>query len=109
MPLRSTLSIAALIALAPQLAGAQAAIPQSPAPVAAHPGADAPTAADLALRALYEREWAWRQQEFAQEKIDGRWQASSRLPSVAAEDWERRVAYWTQVLAELDAIDVAQL
>lgn len=109
MPLRSTLSIAALIALAPQLAGAQAAIPQSPAPVAAHAGADAPTAADLALRALYEREWAWRQQEFAQEKIDGRWQASSRLPSVAAEDWERRVAYWTQVLAELDAIDVAQL
>lgn len=109
MPLRSTLSIAALIALAPQLAGAQAGIPQSPAPVAAHAGAEAPTAADRALRALYEREWAWRQQEFAQEKIDGRWQASSRLPSVAAEDWERRVAYWTQVLAELDAIDVAQL
>ena len=70
----------------------------------------APTsAADAKLRALYEEEWAWRQREFAREKIDGRWQASSRLPSVAAADWERRAAYWKQVLATLDAIPPAEL
>ncbi|MBP6798450.1 MAG: DUF885 domain-containing protein, partial [Luteimonas sp.] len=67
------------------------------------------SAADAKLRALYEEEWAWRQREFAREKIDGRWQASSRLPSVAAADWERRAAYWKQVLATLDAIPSAEL
>src|SRR5690606_23841255 len=60
--------------------------------------------ADQALRALYTQEWKWRQQEFQREKIDGRWQASGRMPSIAAEDWERRAGYWKQVLEALDAI-----
>ena len=60
--------------------------------------------ADEALRALYTQEWEWRQQEFAYEKIDGRWRAGARMPSVAPEDWERRAGYWKQVLEALDAI-----
>ncbi|MDH5835617.1 DUF885 domain-containing protein [Luteimonas kalidii] len=109
MSLRLTLSIAAVLALPPHLVYAQTASQPMPA-TAVEPAAGASaSAADLALRALYEREWAWRQQEFAREKIDGRWQASSRLPSVAPDDWERRAAYWTQVLEALDAIDPAQL
>jgi uncharacterized protein (DUF885 family) len=60
--------------------------------------------ADAALRALYLREWEWRQREFANEKVDGIWQASARMPSVAPEDWERRAGYWRQVLEALDAI-----
>jgi len=62
------------------------------------------TQADQALHALYTQEWEWRQREFQREKIDGRWQASGRMPSVAAEDWERRAGYWKQVLEALDAI-----
>ena len=62
------------------------------------------TQADQALHALYTQEWEWRQREFQREKIDGRWQASGRMPSIAAEDWERRAGYWKQVLEALDAI-----
>jgi len=61
--------------------------------------------ADLALRALYTAEWDWRQQEFAREKINGRWQASGHLPSVTPEAWHRRADYWKQILVQLDGID----
>ncbi len=61
-------------------------------------------AAEAALRRLYEAEWAWRQQEFVREKIDGRWQAGDRLPAVTAQDWARRADYWQRTLQALDAI-----
>jgi len=61
------------------------------------------------LRTLYSEEWDWRQQEFAREKVNGRWQSSRRLPSVTPEAWQRRAAYWRQTLARLDAINVAHL
>ncbi|WP_407352008.1 DUF885 domain-containing protein [Luteimonas sp. R10] len=61
-------------------------------------------ASEAKLRDLYTAEWEWRQDEFAREKIDGRWQPSARLPSVTPESWQRRAAYWKQVLATLDAI-----
>ena len=93
----------ALMLSAPLLASAHAALAQDAAPIPVEAAATA-SAADQALRALYEAEWAWRQQEFASEKVDGRWQASSRLPSVAPADWARRAAYWKQVLATLDGI-----
>jgi len=57
------------------------------------------------LRALYEAEWNWRQQEFAREKINGRWQASDHLPTVTPEAWQRRAEYWQHTLAQLDGID----
>lgn len=78
------------------------AMPGDADAVAVHPAAEA-------LRALYTSEWEWRQQEFAREKVDGRWRQSSRLPSVTPEAWERRAAYWKQALATLDGIDVATL
>ena len=65
--------------------------------------------ADQALRALYTDEWNWRQQEFAREKVEGRWQAAGRMPAIAPADWERRAAYWKQVIEALDAIPVAEL
>jgi len=61
--------------------------------------------AEHSLRTLYEAEWNWRQQEFAREKINGRWQASSHLPSVTPEAWQRRAGYWKHTLAQLDGID----
>jgi len=71
--------------------------------------AAAASRADQALRALYTDEWNWRQQEFAREKVEGRWQAGGRMPAIAPADWERRAAYWKQVLEALDAIPVAEL
>jgi len=67
------------------------------------------TQVEQRLRTLYEAEWDWRQQEFAREKINGRWQQSGHLPSVTPEDWQRRAGYWKEVLTQLDAIDVATL
>jgi len=77
------------------------------------PTADAPSSfagADQRLRDLYEREWAWRQNEQARERTpEGQWVSAARLPDVSAAAWARRLAYWEQVLAELDAIDVQAL
>ncbi|WP_140909454.1 DUF885 domain-containing protein [Cognatiluteimonas lumbrici] len=61
------------------------------------------------LQALYTGEWAWRQAEFAYQQVDGEWKPSDHFPSVTPAAWERRVAYWKQVLAQLDAIDVQAL
>jgi len=61
------------------------------------------------LRTLYTAEWDWRQQEFAREKINGRWQVSDHLPSVTAEAWQRRADYWQKTLAQLDTIDLKAL
>ena len=103
MPKSRARPLAVALALALSLPLGQGALAQ--APVAAPVQATAPaSAADEALRALYAQEWAWRQQEFAREKIDGRWQASDRMPSIAPQDWERRAGYWKQVLDALDAI-----
>ncbi len=80
---------------------------QAPAqPAAASP---APSAADVRLRALYEREWAWRLNEYAQREVDGRSQATDRLPRVDPASQRARLAYWEGVLRELDAIPVAEL
>ncbi|MFK7828299.1 MAG: DUF885 family protein [Congregibacter sp.] len=66
--------------------------------------------ADTRLESLYEREWAWRQSEFAKQRgASGRWIGQSRLPDVSAEAQQRRLAYWEQSLQELDAIPEEQL
>lgn len=67
-------------------------------------------AGDASLRALYEREWAWRQQQFARRKEDDSFSASDdHLPRVDAASQTARIAYWTRTLAALDAIPVASL
>src|SRR5262249_55141756 len=72
----------------------------------------APTAepgpADARLRALYEREWAWRQAEgLHRERTDE--VGIDHLPHVDPETQAAHLAYWTQALAELDAISNDQL
>jgi uncharacterized protein (DUF885 family) len=68
-------------------------------------------AADARLKALYEREWAWRQGELGRVRDDnGRWgEGADHLPKVDAKSQAARLAYWTAVLAELDKIPVSQL
>ncbi len=99
-PIVKSLAMAMTLALgaaaAPAMAWQEAAAPQ---------GIAAPAnAAEARLRELYTAEWTWRQNEFAREKIDGRWQPAARLPAVTAADWARRADYWKQTLARLDAI-----
>jgi len=72
---------------------------------------DAPklTQAEQTLRDLYTAEWEWRQQEFAREKVNGRWQASGKLHSVTPESWQRRAEYWKKTLDQLDTIAIDSL
>ena len=86
-------------ALAPALAQ------DAPMPTLAPPA----NPAESALRDLYTAEWDWRQAEFDRVRVDGRWQAGERMPSVTPEAWARRAAYWKAVLAKLDTIPLDAL
>lgn len=77
----------------------------SPTPARA-PQAVQADSADAQLRALYEAEWAWRQQELARGNDDA---PADHLPRVDADSQARRLAYWEKTLAALDAIDVDRL
>ncbi|OYU15903.1 MAG: DUF885 domain-containing protein [Alphaproteobacteria bacterium PA4] len=66
-----------------------------------------PVRAADAPDALYSAEWAWRQAEFAQVPEGLRSEPGDHLPSVTPAAWARRLAYWTDTLARLDALPPA--
>ena len=76
-----------------------------------HPSAaQSASSADERLRALYTAEWDWRQQEFARHPGEvGRGFTADHLPRVDAATQKARLAYWTSVLTQLDAIEPATL
>jgi uncharacterized protein (DUF885 family) len=82
---------------------------QDAAPVPAAAAKPAPGPMDARLRALYDAEWEWRQKEQAQIKENGRWVDGDRLTSETPADQARRLAYWQDVLKQLDAIPMDQL
>ncbi|WP_336965619.1 DUF885 domain-containing protein [Sphingobium aquiterrae] len=83
------------------------ALAQAAVQTAAHEGE---TAADARFRALYTREWAWRQREIGiEDEDDSNLPIRSRLPDVSAATQEKRRAYLEQVQAALDAIRPAGL
>ncbi|WP_187775629.1 DUF885 domain-containing protein [Luteimonas suaedae] len=98
-PIMKTLSLSMVMAMGMAVVPAMAGQDEAPQEIA-----KPANASEAKLRDLYTDEWEWRQDEFAREKIDGRWQPAARLPSVTPESWQRRAAYWKQVLATLDAI-----
>ena len=64
------------------------------------------SSADQQFEALYAREWTWRQQQFGgqddeEEAADA---GNDHLPAVDAASQRQRLAYWDEVLRELDAI-----
>ena len=66
--------------------------------------------ADERLRALYEREFAWRQgEEGYLRTADGDWERAAAWPDVGPTAQARRLAYWEQALAALEAIPRAAL
>lgn len=93
----------ALVMLVLALAAAHPIAAQVPAPIE-------PSSADAQLRALYEAEWAWRQNEFARRVDDDPFSAESdHLARVDPASQARRLAYWEKTLASLNAIKVDQL
>ncbi|WP_336959988.1 DUF885 domain-containing protein [Sphingobium aquiterrae] len=91
--------LTAALALTASQASAQQA---APAPQAAGP-------ADARLKALYEREWTWRQAEGLRGGRGGDEAGLDHLPKVDAATQARHLAYWRQALAELDTIPLDQL
>ena len=79
---------------------------------AAHPSpaAAAGSAADRSFRALYEREWAWRQKQRGETDED---EQASRIrpsmPRVDAATQAQRLSYWTGVMRELRSVDPRRL
>lgn len=106
--MRASVLIASLLLGAASVpAIAQDAAPAVPSgPASAKP---APGPMDATLRALYEAEWEWRQKEYAQVKEGGRWVQADRFTDETPAAQERRLAYWSDVLAKVDAIAMDQL
>ncbi|MCS3748015.1 uncharacterized protein (DUF885 family) [Xanthomonas arboricola] len=82
----------------------QAATPPAPATLTA----EAP--ADARFRAIYEKEWAWRQAETGQADEDTDTTGdNTKLPDVGVASQQARLAVWEGVLQQLDGIDPKQL
>jgi len=98
---KTRLAVALLIALS-----APAAVVAAPPALAAPAPAAAESAADAAFRALYEKEWKWRQAGGGEASEDGDAPANAtRLPDVGAAAQQARLKVWDQTLAELKKID----
>ena len=69
----------------------------------------APANADARLKALYTKEWAWRETELAHADEGDAVPIQPYLPKVDAASQERRLAYWQDVRRQLDAIPEASL
>jgi len=61
-------------------------------------------AADARFRALYTKEWAWRETELAHADEGDAVPIQPYLPKVDAASQERRLTYWQDVRRQLDAI-----
>jgi uncharacterized protein (DUF885 family) len=64
----------------------------------------APGSADARFKALYEKEWAWREAELARSDGPEEDRLDPHLPHVDAASQERRLAYWQDVRRQLDGI-----
>ena len=72
--------------------------------------ADANT--DAQFKAIYEKEWAWRQAQRGEEEDDSAGayrKVHAQLPKVDAATQEAKLRYWTGILQQLDAIHVSSL
>ncbi|WP_031236579.1 DUF885 domain-containing protein [Asticcacaulis sp. AC460] len=66
-------------------------------------------ATDAAFRKIYETEWAWRSEHAAADEDAGKTDVAPRLPDVSKAEQDRKLAYWQNVLKQLDGIDVKSL
>lgn len=97
------------------LAGVCAVMLAAPAMVspvwAAAPAAKPEASADARFKAIYTKEWAWRNNQFGDSEdtpSDGR-KVAHYLPHEDPATHAKRLAYWTDVLKQLDAIQTSSL
>ncbi|MBX3484174.1 MAG: DUF885 family protein [Phenylobacterium sp.] len=90
------------------LAGLAAVVVGLAGPASTAP-ADARLPADARFKALYEKEWAWRQAELARSDSPEDDTLDPHLPHVDAASQARRLAYWQDVRRQLDGIREADL
>lgn len=106
--MKSPLVAALLLALALPAHAALAAPPSAPAAAPASLATESP--ADAAFRAIYEKEWAWRQAGGGEASEDGDGPATAtRMPDVGAAAQQARLAVWDDVLAQLGKVDTKAL
>jgi uncharacterized protein (DUF885 family) len=77
--------------------------------IAAAPAQAADTSADARFKALYTKEWSWREQQFAGEDDEDNEKPSDHLPKVDVATQDAQLRYWQGVMAELDAIPRSSL
>jgi uncharacterized protein (DUF885 family) len=67
--------------------------------------------ADDRFKALYQKEWAWREEQFPGQDDEDRESkpTDNRLTDVGADAQDTRLKYWQDVLKQLDAIPVGEL
>jgi uncharacterized protein (DUF885 family) len=67
--------------------------------------------ADARFKALYEKEWTWRQDQFPGQDDEDRESkpTDNRLPDVGEPAQKMRLAYWNDVLKQLDTIPASEL
>nr|WP_254622058.1 DUF885 family protein [Stenotrophomonas sp. GbtcB23] len=108
MLVKSPLVAALLLALALPAHAALAAPPAAPAVAPVSLATESP--ADAAFRAIYEKEWAWRQAGGGEASEDGDGPATAtRMPDVGAAAQQARLAVWDDVLAQLGKVDIKAL
>lgn len=106
--MKSPLVAALLLALALPAHAALAAPPAAPAVAPSSLATESP--ADAAFRAIYEKEWAWRQAGGGEASEDGDGPATAtRMPDVGAAAQQARLAVWDDVLAQLGKVDIKAL
>lgn len=100
----------ALLAVALALASGNALAQDTTSAPAAAPVQAAANAEDARLAAIYTREWAWRHGERLVNDAELRGDAViDQLGDVSEQAQQRRLAYWRDVLRQLDRIDVDKL
>ena len=91
-----------ILAVSPLAHAAEIADDETTAPAA--------NATDARFKAIYEKEWKWREQQSGGSDEDGDSSASRKtLPNVDAKTQAARLEVWDGVLADLDKLDVKAL
>jgi uncharacterized protein (DUF885 family) len=65
--------------------------------------------ADAKFKAIYTKEWTWREKEFRGEDDEDRKAVADHLPKVDPATQAMRLAYWQDVMKQLDTINPASL
>jgi len=105
---KTRLAVALLIVLSAPAVALAAPPAATPASMAA--GSAAGSAADAAFRALYEKEWKWRQEGGGEASEDEDAPANAiRMPDVGPAAQQARLKVWDETLADLKKINVKAL